>query len=186
MTLGIDGGSIRILSAKLLRLNLGTCSGATGRRGGGGAAQEIGGCRTRPSGRPTVLSEGIVSNIPITRTCSPNEVNVVQLLCVRWAHDVCSMLSANMVSSSVKLFAGMDTTRPAQGTAPKEKIGRVFTRPAGTFGTPKVSVWIYLDGSLDLGVVGFGAAPEPDGALGVAGFAAPAGGGGAATPDCTL
>ena len=71
------------------------------RSAGGGTPQEMGGCRTRLSGSPTVVMSEIVSKPPSTAACNAKEVRVVQLLCVRWAHDVSKMLSANMVSSSV-------------------------------------------------------------------------------------
>src|SRR5437764_10955242 len=77
------------------------CSRALFRSGGGGAPHEMGGCRTRVSGSPTVVMSEIVSKPPSTAACNAKEVRVVQLLCVRWAHDVSKMLSANMVSSSV-------------------------------------------------------------------------------------
>ncbi|HEX6820806.1 MAG TPA: hypothetical protein VF123_02025 [Candidatus Sulfotelmatobacter sp.] len=53
----------------------------------------------------------IVSKPASTAACNANEVRVVQLLRVRWAHDVSSMLSANMASSSVNLLAAMDTSK---------------------------------------------------------------------------
>src|SRR5436305_7350935 len=115
------------------------CSRGIFRRGGGGAPQEMGGCRTRLSGSPTVVMSEIVSKPPSTAACNANEVRVVQLLCVRWAHEVSIMLSANMVSSSVNLLAAMDTTKLASSACFQRKKGRVFTRPAGTFPARKVS-----------------------------------------------
>src|SRR5579864_2761912 len=109
------------------------------RSGGGGAPHEMGGCRTRLSGSPTVLMSEIVSKPPSIAACSANEVRVVQLLCARWAHDVSNMLSANMVSSSVYLLAAMDTATLADPPVLQRKKGRVFTRPAGTFPARKVS-----------------------------------------------
>src|SRR5579863_2711230 len=53
-------------------------------------------------GSPTVCHKGNSSSNPMTTACSPNEVNVVQLRRVRWAHEVSSMLSANMMSSCLK------------------------------------------------------------------------------------
>jgi hypothetical protein len=91
------------------------------RSGGGGAPHEMGGCRTRLSGSPTVVMSEIVSKPPSTAACNANEVRVVQLLCVRWAHDVSNMLSANMVSSSVNLLAAMDTTKLASSACFQRK-----------------------------------------------------------------
>src|ERR1700686_4125426 len=93
----------------------------------------------RTDGSPTVLHSGSKSSKAITSACSPNDVSVVQLLRVRWHQEVSSMLSANIVSSSAKSFAGMDTANAAADDADAKKKGRVFTRPVGTFGTPLVS-----------------------------------------------
>src|SRR5436305_8762261 len=162
------------------------CSRGIFRRGGGGAPQEMGGCRTRLSGSPTVVMSEIVSKPPSTAACNANEVRVVQLLWVRWAHDVSIMLFANMVSSSVNLLAAMDTTKLVSSAYFQRKKGRVFTRPAGTFRHARCRIRSYFGGSLDFGALDFGAVPV--GALGVVGLGAvaPAGGVGAATPDCTL
>jgi hypothetical protein len=81
-----------------------------GRKGEGGAPQEMGGCSTRLSGSPAVFHTEINSNTTMSITCNPNDVKVVQLLCVRWAQDVSNILSANMGSSSENVFAAMDTT----------------------------------------------------------------------------
>src|ERR1035438_1593642 len=69
---------------------------------GGGAPHDSGVGRTRPDGSPAVLSSGNRSSRAMISACSPNEVNVVQLRRVRCAHEVSSMLSANIVSSSEK------------------------------------------------------------------------------------
>src|SRR5438270_13343924 len=116
---------------------------------GGGAPQEMGGCRTRLSGSPTVVMSEIVSKPPRTAACNANEVRVVQLLCVRWAHDVSKMLSANMVSSSVNAACcyGHHQAR-FECLLPKKK-GRVFTRPAGTFRHARCRIRSYFGGSLD-------------------------------------
>jgi hypothetical protein len=53
----------------------------------------------RADGNPTVFHSGSKSNNPITTTCNPNEVSVIPLRRARWAHEVSSRLSANMVSS---------------------------------------------------------------------------------------
>jgi hypothetical protein len=53
-------------------------------------------------GKPTVLSTGKSSSRPIIKACSPNEIDVVQLRRAVWAQEVSSMLSPNIVSSSVK------------------------------------------------------------------------------------
>jgi hypothetical protein len=53
-------------------------------------------------GRPTVRCTGKRSSRPIINACSPNEIDVVQLRRAVWAHEVSSMLSPNIVSSSVK------------------------------------------------------------------------------------
>jgi hypothetical protein len=56
----------------------------------------------RAAGRPMVFHSGNNSRPPMITACSPNDVNVVQLRRARWAQDVSSILSANIVSSSVK------------------------------------------------------------------------------------
>src|SRR5438270_5535860 len=45
-------------------------------------------------GKPTVFHKGNNSRHPITSTCTPNDVKVVQLRRARCAHEVSSMLSA--------------------------------------------------------------------------------------------
>jgi len=54
----------------------------------------------RDVGSPTVFNTGSNSNSPMITACNPNEVIVVQLRRVRWAHEVSSKLSANIVSSA--------------------------------------------------------------------------------------
>jgi hypothetical protein len=56
----------------------------------------------RAAGSPMVFHSGNNSKQPTINACRPNDVNVVQLRRARWAQDVSSMLSANIVSSSVK------------------------------------------------------------------------------------
>jgi hypothetical protein len=56
----------------------------------------------RAAGSPIVFHSGNNSKQPMINACSPNDVSVVQLRRARWAQDVSSMLSANIVSSSVK------------------------------------------------------------------------------------
>ena len=110
------------------------------------------------SGSPTVVQSGNHQQaLRAPAACNPNEVSVVQLRRVRWAHDVSSMLSANMVSSSVKSVCCYGHQRTALTVALcQNKKGRVFTRPAGTFpDTQGVRDSSYFGGSLDFGVAGF-------------------------------
>ena len=55
----------------------------------------------RADGKPTVFSTGNKSSRPMITACSPNDVSVVQLRRMRWAQEVSSMLSANIVSSNM-------------------------------------------------------------------------------------
>src|SRR5436309_14008283 len=163
------------------------CSRGIFRRGGGGAAHEMGGCRTRLSGSPTVVMSEIVSKPPSTAACNAKEVRVVQLLCVRWAHDVSKMLSANMVSSSVNAACcyGHHQAR-FECLLRKEKKAAFSRGLLELFRHARCRIRSYFVGSVDFGALDFGAVPV--GALGVVGLGAvaPAGGVGAATPDCTL
>jgi hypothetical protein len=96
------------------------------------------------------------------------------------------MLSANMVSSSVNLLAAMDTTKLVRAPASKEKKAAFSRGLLELFRYARCRIRSYFGGSLDFGALDFGAVPV--GALGVVGLGAvaPAGGVGAATPDCTL
>src|SRR6266404_378469 len=93
---------MRTLSARLL------CTTVVGRScwaiggGPGGTVIEIGVAKGLMKGNATGRINGSKSNNPTTNTCSPNEVSVIQLRRERWAYEVSSMLSANMVSSLVK------------------------------------------------------------------------------------
>src|SRR5438477_2265727 len=115
----------------------------------------------RANGRPTVFSNGTISSSPITTACNPNEVNVVQLLRVRWAHDVSSMLSANMVSSKREnLLAAMDTIDPTAIAVPTRKKRPRFHAACWNFSDTQGVRFNYF-GSLAFGVVGLGVVPKP-------------------------
>jgi hypothetical protein len=76
----------------------------------------------RAAGNPMVFHNGNNSNNPMIRTCSPNEVNVVQLRRVRWAQGVSNILSANIVSSSREICLLVWTPRTLrQATLPQTK-----------------------------------------------------------------
>src|SRR5438105_13728333 len=77
----------------------------------------------------------------------------------------------------------MDTTRLAAGAVGRNKKGRAFTRPFGTFRAPGVSRSACYFGGSAFGVAGLGAA-VPVGFEGTGFVAAPAAGAG--TPDCVL
>ena len=102
--------------------------------------------RTRAGGNPTDFQSGNISSRPITAACTPNEVNVVQLWRVRWPDEVSSMQSANIVSSSLKSVCWYGHRAASRSPRAQNKKGRVFTRPAGTFWTPEVSLLNYFCG----------------------------------------
>src|ERR1700690_1619157 len=123
-------------------------------------------------GSPTVVSSGISSSNPTTTACTPNEVKVVQLRRVRWAHEVSSKLSAKifsanifcsgMVSSSDRICLLLWTPQsPRFGGVAENKKGRVCTRPVGTFWTLQVSACYCFGVSAGLGA-GFGVVAAPD------------------------
>ncbi len=108
-------------SSPPIRMTVGICPGCTNRTGrtldcgaegppprGAGAVSTatrpklIGVETVRAAGSPMVFHSGNNSRQPIIAACSPNDVKVVQLRRARWAQDVSSMLSANIVSSSVR------------------------------------------------------------------------------------
>ena len=73
-------------------------------RGGGSAVvlpRHMGVDNVREVGTPTVFHSGNSNSRPITNACSPNEDSVIQLRRLRSAHEVSSMLSANMVCSNI-------------------------------------------------------------------------------------
>src|SRR5262249_47477532 len=122
--------------------------------------------------------------------CSPNEPIVIQLRRERCAHDVSSMLSANMVSSpDDTVVADMDTARTEDAAASRKNKGRVVTRPLGTFRTLKVSHRLsYLGAGVVVAgfvgvVAGFGVVAA---GLVVPGFGPVPVVAGAGTPDCRL
>jgi hypothetical protein len=53
----------------------------------------------RAGGKPTVSNAGNKSKSPMATASIPNEVKVVQLRRVRWAHEVSNKLSSNIASS---------------------------------------------------------------------------------------
>jgi hypothetical protein len=87
----------------------------------------------RDFGNPTVVSTGIINSSPTITACNPNDVSVVQLRRLRWAHEVSSRLSANMMSSSVKSVCCYGHHESPLWRSLQKKKGRVFTRPGGTF-----------------------------------------------------
>ena len=93
------------------------------------------------------------------------------------------------MSSSVNLFAGMDTTNIAADDAEQRKRPRFHAACWNFRDTTGVRRMNYFGGSVALGSAGFGVVGlgvvtlGPD--FGAAGFAAPVVGG-AGTPDCTL
>ncbi len=163
-----------------------------GASGSGALCPRLMGVETvRTEGRPTVFHSGKRRSTPITSASSPNELRVVQLRRVRWANEVSSRLSANIVSSdmassSVKLFAGMDTTKLHRGGNASNKKGRVFARPYWNFLDTRGVRSRYFGGSVALGAAGLGAVPRPVAGFGAVGLVAAPVVGGAGTPDCTL
>ena len=140
----------------------------------------------RDVGTPTDFHSGNSNSRPITNACSPNEDSVIQLRRVRWAHEVSSMLSANMVcsnivSSSVKSVCWYGHHELAADN-PTEKIKAAFSRGLLELSEQCRCRAYCFGGSLGLGA-GF-VAPVPVGGLGAGGFVAPVVGAG--TPDFTL
>src|SRR5271169_2160413 len=104
MTVGMCDGCSNLPFEKLLSvtavLRIPDASGA----GSSASRPRLTGVETTLAfGRPTVFHSGSSSKLPITSACNPNEVTVVQLRRVFWAQEVSSMLSANIMSSSVKI-----------------------------------------------------------------------------------
>ena len=82
----------------------------------------------RAAGSPMVFHSGNNSKQPIISACSPNDVSVVQLRRVRWAQEVSTILSANMLSSRREICLLVWTPRTLKLSMRPQRKKATFSR----------------------------------------------------------